>query len=79
MTIGLFKGASKTGHRGWTTVYCAICSTKLDVFKAVDEKHIYYCQSCTSKGFEAFFCTAHARNLHFKCPYCKSEIKPYFP
>jgi len=78
LTIGLFKGTSKAGHKGWTTVYCAICNTKIDVFKAVDEKNLYYCPTCKSKDIEAFFCTAHARNLHFKCPYCKNELKPYF-
>jgi len=79
LTIGLFKGTGKVGHKGWVTVYCAICNTKLDLFKAVDEKNVFYCQSCVSKGREAYFCTAHSRNLHYRCPYCGDRLKPYFP
>ncbi len=78
MTIGLFKGSDKAGHKGWTRVYCAICHTELDLFKAVDEKNVYYCKNCVDKGIEAYFCHAHARNLHYKCPYCRNELKPYY-
>ena len=78
MTTGLFRGTTTVGHKGWITVYCAICNTKIDLFKATEEKNVYYCPVCVSKGIEAYFCTAHARNLHYKCPYCKGELKPYF-
>ncbi|MEM0355463.1 MAG: hypothetical protein QXT88_01045 [Desulfurococcaceae archaeon] len=77
MTIGLFKGVNKAGHRGWSTVYCRICNKKLDIFKAYDLKNIYYCEKCRSSGIEAYFCDAHARNLHYRCPYCRNSLKPY--
>ncbi|OYT40310.1 MAG: hypothetical protein B6U89_02490 [Desulfurococcales archaeon ex4484_58] len=78
MTIGLFKGVNKAGHPGWTRVKCAICNRDLDLFRAVDEKNVYYCEECVRKGRNAYFCDAHARNLHFRCPYCRNELKPYY-
>ncbi|RLG81256.1 MAG: hypothetical protein DRO13_01610 [Thermoprotei archaeon] len=78
MTIGLFKGTSAAGHKGWTRVYCVICNAELDLFKAVDEKNVYYCPNCIKNKAEAYFCEAHARNLHYRCPYCRGELKPYY-
>lgn len=77
MTIGLFKGVNSAGHKGWSTVYCIICNKKLDVFQAYEQKNIYYCPECRGKGVDAYFCHAHASNVHFKCPFCKGELKLY--
>ncbi len=78
MTIGLLKGVNKAGHKGWTTVKCVICHRDLDLFKAVDTGDVYYCPKCLKAGREAYFCAAHARNVHYKCPLCGSELKPYY-
>jgi len=78
MTIGLLKGVNKAGHKGWTTVKCVICHRDLDLFKAVDTGDVYYCPKCLKAGREAYFCVAHARNVHYKCPFCGSELKPYY-
>ncbi|MGC9121609.1 MAG: hypothetical protein ACP5HP_01565 [Thermogladius sp.] len=79
MTVGLLRGVEKSGHKGWTTVYCAICNKKLDLFAAYDTKDVFYCPTCVSKGRDAYFCSADARRLHYRCPYCGGELKPYFP
>ncbi len=78
MTIGLLKGVNKAGHKGWTTVKCVICHRDLDLFKAVDTGDVYYCPKCLKAGREAYFCAAHARNVHYKCPFCGGELKPYY-
>ncbi|MEZ0394229.1 MAG: hypothetical protein ABWK00_04200 [Desulfurococcaceae archaeon] len=79
MTVGLLKGVNKGGHKGWTTVKCVICNKNIDLFEAYDTKEAYYCPRCTTKFREVFFCAADARRLHYRCPYCGSELKPYFP
>lgn len=78
LTTGLLRGANKTGHKGWTTEKCIMCSTTLDFYQGYELKNIYYCPKCLSKGVNAYFCAADARKVHYKCPYCKSELKPYF-
>ncbi|AFL67039.1 MULTISPECIES: hypothetical protein [Desulfurococcus] len=78
MTIGLLKGVNRSGHKGWTTEKCAICGTTLDFVQGYDLKNIYYCPKCVSQKLNAYFCAADARTLHYKCPYCKSELKPYY-
>jgi predicted Zn-ribbon and HTH transcriptional regulator len=78
LTIGLLRGANKSGHRGWVTEKCIICATTLDLFHAYDLKNVYYCPKCLSQGIKAYFCAADARKVHYKCPFCKSELKPYY-
>lgn len=78
MTVGLLKGVNKAGHKGWTTVKCAICNKDIDLFKAIETGDAYYCPRCVKIGRETYLCAAHARKLHYKCPYCGSELKPYY-
>lgn len=78
MTIGLLKGVNKAGHKGWTTVKCAICHKDIDLFKAVETGDAYYCPRCINRGREVYFCAAHAKKLHYRCPYCGGELKPYY-
>ncbi|MEM0224487.1 MAG: hypothetical protein QXM43_07725 [Desulfurococcaceae archaeon] len=78
LTIGLLKGANKPGHKGWTTEKCIMCATTLDFFHGYDAKNIYYCPKCLSNGIKAYFCAADARKVHYKCPYCKSDLKLYY-
>lgn len=78
MTVGLLKGANKSGHRGWTTEKCIICNTTIDFFHGYDQKSVYYCPKCIEQGLKAYFCAADSRKLHYKCPFCKGELKPYY-
>ncbi|MEM1627968.1 MAG: hypothetical protein QW551_01655 [Desulfurococcaceae archaeon] len=78
MTIGMLKGANKAGHKGWTTEKCILCSTVLDFFVSYDTKNIYYCPKCLEQGIKAYFCVADARKVHYRCPYCKTELRQYF-
>ncbi|QOR94860.1 hypothetical protein IMZ38_02780 [Thermosphaera chiliense] len=79
MTSGLIKGVNKPGHKGWTTEKCIICKTNIDLYEAYEGNNAYYCPKCLSQGVKAYFCSADARRVHYKCPYCKSELKPYYP
>ncbi len=77
MTIGLLKGTNSPGHKGWTHVKCRICGKELDLFRAIDTGDVYYCPKC-AKTRGAYFCAADAKRLKYRCPYCGSELKPYY-
>lgn len=78
MTIGMLRGVNKAGHRGWITEKCIMCATKLDFYHAYDSKNIYYCPRCIETGLKAYFCIADAKKVHYRCPYCRSELKSYY-
>jgi predicted RNA-binding Zn-ribbon protein involved in translation (DUF1610 family) len=78
MTGGLLQGVNKSGHRGWTTEKCILCATTLDFLQGYDLKNIYYCPRCLESRVKAYFCAADARKVHYKCPFCGSELKPYY-
>jgi len=78
MTGGMLRGVNKSGHRGWTTEKCILCATTLDFLQGYDLKNIYYCPRCLENNVKAYFCVADSRKVHFKCPFCGSELKPYY-
>jgi len=63
------KGVNAHGHLGWVTVRCRICARLEDYTRAV----VYVCPNCYTK-FQAYFCSSCAKVLHYKCPYCRSEL-----
>jgi DNA-directed RNA polymerase subunit RPC12/RpoP len=70
MTIGKVRGLNTSGHRGWFTVYCRICGRPLDLTKDV----VYACPTCKDK-YEAYFCSADARRVGYKCPFCGKQLE----
>jgi len=66
------RGSNAAGHRGWYTVKCRICARKLYIGSDV----VYYCPKCHIK-YSTYFCEAHSRKLHRRCPYCGTELKLY--
>ncbi len=70
--MGRIKGVNAQGHLGWVTVRCRICNRKLDVTK----HPVYKCPKCEKK-YQAYFCEADARVLHYKCPYCRTPLVPF--
>lgn len=83
MTIGLLKGTNAAGHIGWVTVYCAVCSTRLNLTGqkprgARRYEVVYACPKCTEK-YEAYFCAADARAVKYKCPYCGTKLELVSP
>ncbi|MGC9105653.1 MAG: hypothetical protein ACP5HQ_04430 [Thermoprotei archaeon] len=65
------RGSNAYGHLGWVTKYCRICNRKIRV--GIDV--VYKCPKC-EKTYNAYFCQADARGLHYRCPYCGSELVP---
>ncbi len=72
-TAGL-KGINAVGHLGWVEVKCRICARKLDVTVDI----VYACPYCKDK-YEAYFCPADAKRLHYRCPFCGRELQPITP
>ncbi len=72
-TAGL-KGINAVGHKGWVTVRCRICGRKLDLTLDV----VYVCPYCRDK-YDAYFCAADAKRLHYKCPFCGRQLEPITP
>jgi len=72
-TAGL-KGINAAGHRGWVTVKCRICATKLDTTLDI----VYVCPHCREK-YDAYFCAADARRLHYRCPFCGRRLELITP
>jgi len=64
------RGTNAAGHKGWYEVKCRICAKKL----YIGDDPVYHCPKCYQK-YEAYFCEAHARKLHMKCPYCGSDLR----
>ncbi len=64
------RGTNAAGHKGWYEVKCRICAKKLYIGDSI----VYHCPKCVQQ-FEAYFCEAHARKLHYRCPYCGTELK----
>jgi len=72
-TAGL-KGINAVGHRGWVQVKCRICATKLDTTLDI----VYVCPHCRDK-YDAYFCAADAKRLHYRCPFCGRSLELITP
>jgi predicted amidophosphoribosyltransferase len=72
-TAGL-RGINYAGHKGWTEIKCRVCALKLDLTLDV----VYACSYCKDK-YEAYFCPADAKRLHYKCPFCGRKLEPITP
>ena len=72
-TSGL-KGINAVGHLGWVKYKCRICARVLDI----SEDIVYACPSCKDK-YNAYFCSADAKRLHYRCPFCGRELTPISP
>ena len=68
------RGINSSGHSGWTTTKCRICALKIDITMDIT----YICTHCVEK-YEAYFCPADAKRLHYRCPFCDRELVPYTP
>ena len=71
MSLGSAAGSNAMGHRGWVRVRCVICAKWLDI----TSDDVYVCPKCRDT-LRAYFCYPHAKNLHYKCPYCKNNLTP---
>ena len=69
-TAGL-KGVNAFGHLGWVTKKCRICAAKIDITRDL----YYVCPHCKDR-YDAYFCPADAKRLHYRCPFCGRELKP---
>jgi len=70
MSLGSICGANAMGHYGWITVRCRICGKWLNTTK--DE--VYICPKDKDR-YGAYYCAACAKVLHYKCPYCDTELE----
>ncbi len=71
MSYGGVYGVNAQGHKGWTTVRCAIHARYVDVSK----EPVYKCPKCTPK-YNVYFCADEYKELGGKCPYCHSKLVP---
>jgi len=71
MSFGRIKGVNAHGHLGWVTVKCRLCGKKMDYTRQV----VYKCPKCAEK-YQAYFCDADARVLHYRCPFCREKLVP---
>lgn len=82
MTIGKVRGVNAMGHLGWTTVRCRVCGRLLDMTGQRPGSRrfdvVYMCPKCATK-YGAYFCSADARSLKYKCPFCGSDLVQVTP
>ncbi len=74
MSSAGLRGINAVGHLGWVEVKCRICARKMDVTTDI----VYACPACEEK-YEAYFCPADAKRLHYRCPFCGRELTPITP
>jgi len=78
MTIGKLRGTNAMGHLGWITVRCRVCGRLLDLSgqKPGSRKFevVYACPKCAAK-LGAYFCSADARSLKYRCPFCSADAR----
>jgi len=72
MSFGRIKGVNAQGHHGWVSVRCRVCNKKLDTTRNV----VFKCPKCATK-YDAYFCEADARVLHYRCPFCNEQLVSY--
>ncbi len=70
MSVGRIAGAAAMGNLGWVRVRCKLCGTWILITK----EEYYVCPNC-EKRFNATFCAPCAKKIHYRCPYCRSELK----